>query len=160
MNRAVWAVLLLSGVLAAGCSSTGRKGEGAGEGAGVSTAGYGALGLSSEQLRDPHNRTIYFDFAQSEIPPRYYDLLRAHAAYLSGNTGEAVTVEGHTDERGSREYNIALGERRADAVRRFLQAEGVAGNQITTISYGEERPADPGHDESAWALNRRAVVLY
>lgn len=163
MNRRVWAVLLLSGVIAAGCSSKGRKGEGIDgeEGAGGAyTSGYGALGLSSEQLREIGNRTIYFDYDQSEIPSRYYDLLRAHAAYLSDNPGESVTVEGHTDERGSREYNIALGERRADAVRRFFQAEGVGGGQITTISYGEERSADPGHDESAWALNRRAVVLY
>lgn len=160
MKKGVWAALLLSGVLAAGCSSVGKKGGAGGEGAGVSTEGYGALGLSSEQLREMQNRTIYFDYDQSEIPSRYYDLLRAHAAYLSGNSGNSVTVEGHADERGSREYNIALAERRADAVRRFLQAEGVAGNQITTISYGEERPADPGHDESAWALNRRAVVLY
>jgi len=156
MKKGVWAVILLSGVLAAGCSSTGKKGDGA-EG---STSGYGALSLTAEQLREMQNRTIYFELDQSDIPAQYYDLLRAHGRYLSENTGTSITVEGHADERGSREYNIALGERRADAVRRFLQAEGVGSGQITTISYGEERPADPGHDESAWGLNRRAVILY
>jgi len=157
MNKRVWAVILLSGVLAAGCSSTGKKGEGAD---GASTSGYGALSLTADQLREMHNRTIYFDLDQSDIPVEYHDLLRAHGRYLSENTGMSVTVEGHADERGSREYNIALGERRSDAVRRFLQAEGVGASQITTISYGEERPADPGHNESAWGLNRRAVILY
>ena len=162
MNKGVWAALLLSGVLAAGCSSVGKKKGAGAEGAdgGVGTSGYGALALTAEQLQEMQNRTIYFEFDQSDIPQRYHDLLRAHARYLSENPGTSVTIEGHADERGSREYNIALGEGRADSVRRFLQAEGAGGGQITTISYGEERPADPGHDESAWALNRRAVILY
>lgn len=161
MKKGVWGVLLLAGVLAGGCSSTGGKRGGEGEdGMGGATGGaYGALGLSAEQLREAQNRTIYFEYDQSEVPAQYHDLLRAHARLLLDD-GMSVTVEGHADERGSREYNIALGERRADAVRRFLQAEGVAASQITTISYGEERPADPGSNESAWSLNRRAVVLY
>ena len=161
MKKGVWGMLLLAGVLAAGCSSTGKKdGEEGAYGGGATGGAYGTLGLSAEQLRESQNRTIYFEYDQSDVPAQYHDLLRAHARFLIDNSGTTVTIEGHADERGSREYNIALGEGRADAVRRFLQAEGVAGGQITTISYGEERPADPGSNESAWSLNRRAVVRY
>jgi peptidoglycan-associated lipoprotein len=162
MNKGLWASLLLCGVLAAGCSSTGRKGADSDGGMadGAATSGYGPLALSAEQLQQMDNRVIYFEFDESTVPSRYHDLLRGHGRYLSENPGLSVNIEGHADERGSREYNIALGESRADAVRRFLQAEGAGGNQITTISYGEERAADPGHGESAWALNRRAVLLY
>lgn len=150
------AAVLASSVLVVGCSSSGgSKGGGSG-----STSGYGSIGLTSDQLQLAENRTIYFELDQSDVPVRYHDVLRAQALYLIDNADMTLTIEGHADERGSREYNIALGERRANSVRRFLQAEGVASNRITTISYGEERPADPGSGESAWALNRRAVVLY
>jgi len=82
------------------------------------------------------------------------------ARYLSERPGALVTLEGHADERGSREYNIALGEQRANAVRRLMSLLGAAGSQIRTISYGEERPAADGHDESAWGLNRRVEIIY
>ena len=88
------------------------------------------------------------------------DVLRAHAAYLNTNRSSNVLIEGHADERGSREYNIGLGERRAASIQRFLEAEGVADSQIATLSYGEERPAALGHDEISWAENRRAVLVY
>ena len=97
------------------------------------------------------NRTIYFDFDSSEIKPEYNDLIAAHARYLAANASIRVRLEGNTDERGSREYNIGLGERRAQAVRRALMLQGVAESQITTVSYGEERPAVTGHTEDAWA---------
>src|ERR1700759_3795674 len=87
------------------------------------------------------NRTIYFDFDSSEIKSEYNDLITAHARYLAANPGKRVRIEGNTDERGSREYNIGLGERRAQAVRRALMLQGVTETQITTVSYGEERPA-------------------
>lgn len=113
---------------------------------------------------DPSNplyqRTIYFDYDSTEIKPEYIALMRNHAAYLGTNTGTRVTLEGHTDERGSREYNLALGDQRAETVRRFMVAEGVVPQQMTTLSYGEERPADPGRAESAWARNRRVVIQY
>jgi len=83
-----------------------------------------------------------------------------HGEYLAANRNTTITVEGHCDERGSREYNMALGERRANTVKRFLEAQGVSGRQASIISYGEERPATTGHDEQAWAENRRAVLVY
>jgi len=105
-------------------------------------------------------RVIYFEFDSSAIADSYVPLLKAHGEYLSANSGTSITVEGHADERGTREYNIALGERRADAVRRVLLANGASPNQIKVVSYGEERPAVLGHDESAWSKNRRAELMY
>jgi len=84
----------------------------------------------------------------------------AHAKYLASHGSARVRLEGHTDERGSREYNIGLGERRAQAVRRALLLQGASEGQISTVSYGEERPAVPGHDEAAWAKNRRVEIVY
>lgn len=115
-------------------------------------------------LDDPssplYRKVIYFDYDTVEIKPESADLLRTHAAYLYQTPAATVTLEGHTDERGTRDYNLALGERRADAVKRFMIAEGVAGERLTSLSYGEERPADPGHSESAWAKNRRVELVY
>jgi peptidoglycan-associated lipoprotein len=105
-------------------------------------------------------RTIYFDFDSSEIKGEGTDVVAAHAKYLAANAATRVRLEGHTDERGSREYNIGLGERRAQAVRRALLLQGAADRQISTVSYGEERPAVPGHDEAAWAKNRRVEIVY
>ena len=103
---------------------------------------------------------IYFDYDKSEIKPEFVNVLAAHAKFLNANVNFKVRLEGHTDERGSREYNIGLGERRAQAVRRALLLQGVNENQITTISYGEERPAVDGHDEEAYAKNRRVEISY
>ncbi len=107
-----------------------------------------------------HDRTIYFDYDNAEIKPQYVALARTHARYLGSHTATHVTLEGHTDERGTREYNLALADQRADAVRRFMLAEGVLPNQMSNLSYGEERPADPGHGEQAWRLNRRVIIQY
>jgi peptidoglycan-associated lipoprotein len=113
---------------------------------------------------DPSNplyqRTIYFDYDSPEIKPEYLPVLRTHARYLGTNASTRVTLEGHTDERGTREYNLALGDQRADAVRRFMIADGVLPNQLSTLSYGEERPASSGHSEQAWRQNRRVVIQY
>jgi peptidoglycan-associated lipoprotein len=87
-------------------------------------------------------------------------MLHAHAGYLVANPSATVMIEGHCDERGSREYNIGLGERRANTVKQFFEAEGVDPAQLNTISYGEERPEMLGHDEAAWSKNRRAVLVY
>ena len=105
------------------------------------------------------NRVIYFDYDSSVVKDEAMPIIRAHADYLANN-GSSITLEGHADERGTREYNIALGERRADAVRRILMANGVGSNQIKIVSYGEERPAALGHNEDAWALNRRSEFMY
>lgn len=105
-------------------------------------------------------RVVYFDFDDANIKPEYRDLLAAHGAYLAKNPGLMVTVEGHCDERGTPEYNVGLGERRSNAIKQVLQSYGVQASQIKTLSYGEEKPANPGHDEAAWAQNRRGVLVY
>jgi len=103
---------------------------------------------------------IYFDYDRAEIKPEFVPVVAAHAKYLNGNTARKARLEGHTDERGSREYNIGLGERRSQAVRRALLLQGVAESQITTVSYGEERPATQGSDEAAYSRNRRVEMVY
>jgi peptidoglycan-associated lipoprotein len=103
---------------------------------------------------------IYFDFDQSELRAEYSDLMARHAARLSNSSRTKVRLEGHADERGSREYNIGLGERRAQAVRRMLLIQGATAEQISTVSFGEERPAAMGSDEESYALNRRVEIKY
>jgi peptidoglycan-associated lipoprotein len=103
---------------------------------------------------------IYFEYDRAEIKPEFVPIVTAHAKYLNANAGNKVRLEGHSDERGSREYNIGLGERRAQAVRRALMLQGVTESQITTVSYGEERPAVQGSDEAAYAKNRRVELVY
>jgi peptidoglycan-associated lipoprotein len=103
---------------------------------------------------------VYFDFDSSEIRSEYVPVVAAHAQYLVKYPTGRVRLEGHTDERGSREYNIGLGERRAQTVRRALLAQGVAEAQITTVSYGEERPAVEGSDEAAFGQNRRVELVH
>lgn len=102
---------------------------------------------------------IYFDYDRAEIKPEYVPIVTAHAKYLNGNAVRKLRLEGHSDERGSREYNIGLGERRAQAVRRALLLQGVSETQLTTVSYGEERPAVQGSDETAYAKNRRVEMV-
>jgi peptidoglycan-associated lipoprotein len=103
---------------------------------------------------------IYFDFDRSDIRPEFASLITAHARHLAGAGATRIRVEGHTDERGSREYNIALGERRAQAIRRALMLQGAGDGQLTTVSYGEERPAAEGSDETAYEKNRRVELVY
>jgi len=105
-------------------------------------------------------RTFYFDFDEAVIRPADLAALEVHARVLRDNPQRQVMVEGHCDERGTREYNLALGERRADAVKSFLTASGVPASRVESVSYGEERPDDPGHTEAAWSRNRRAVLIY
>ena len=105
-------------------------------------------------------RIIYFDFDRADIRADSQSVAAAHAQYLSKNPSQKVRLEGHADERGSREYNIGLGERRGQAVRRALLLQGVAETQLSTVSYGEERPAVAGSDEQAYALNRRVEIVY
>ena len=105
-------------------------------------------------------RVVYFDFDDSNVKPAARDLLALHGAFLAKNPGLNVTVEGHCDERGTPEYNVALGERRAKAVAQVLMSYGVQASQIKTISYGEEKPAVLGHNEAAWEKNRRGVLVY
>lgn len=104
-------------------------------------------------------RVIYFDFDKSDVKAEYRSIVAAHAAYMASSSSARVTLEGHADERGTREYNLALGERRANAVKEYLVSRGVSANRIETISYGKERPAVLGSNESAWQQNRRGVSV-
>ncbi len=119
--------------------------------------GQGALGPDGDL---GSQRVIYFGYDSSEIGGEYAAVVAAHGRFLSSNPGVRVRLEGHTDERGSREYNIGLAERRAQTVRRALALQGVQPSQLTTVSYGEERPAAAGSDENAWSKNRRVELVY
>lgn len=105
-------------------------------------------------------RVVYFDYDSYVIKPEYQTVLDAHARFVKANSARKVVIEGHTDERGGREYNLALGQRRSEAVRRALNLLGVADSQVEAVSFGKEKPADPGADEAAWAKNRRAEIAY
>jgi len=116
----------------------------------------------NKEARQAAGTTVYFELDEDVVSSKGRQVLEAHAWFLSqpANTGTIVSVDGHCDERGTPAYNLALGERRAKAVAQILMSYGVASSQIKTVSHGEESPADPGHDESAWSKNRRAVLDY
>ena len=155
---------------------TGAAPGGAGSGAnasGIGAGGTSGSGLGSERpvaqvsvdpLNDPNSplakRSIYFDFDSFIIRDEFRGTVEAHARYLQANRNRKVIIQGNTDERGSREYNLALGQKRAEAVRRALNTVGVSDNQIKAVSLGEEKPRGTGNDESAWAENRRADLVY
>lgn len=120
----------------------------------------GAQGGGSSSDEAMEGRVIYFEYDSSEVLPQYRSVVEANAAYLAGNPDAVATLEGHADERGSREYNIALGERRAYAVKSQMNLLGAGDNQINIVSYGEERPALEGHDDDAWSKNRRVEIRY
>lgn len=109
---------------------------------------------------DTRTRVVYFAFDRAEIPQAAYATLKAHAKHLAGNPAARLTLEGHADERGTPEYNVALSERRAASVVNFLTLNGAKAAQIEVVSFGEEKPAELGHDELSWAKNRRAVLSY
>jgi peptidoglycan-associated lipoprotein len=151
---------------AAGTQIPGSSNTTPGEGASTSgraldsdAAAQGANGMNAA-TGPLAKRIIYFDFDKSEIKPEFADLVAAHARNLTSHSNLHVKLEGNTDERGTREYNIGLGERRAQAVRRALMLQGVAESQLTTVSFGAERPAVEGDDEAAWTQNRRVELVY
>lgn len=117
-----------------------------------------------DPLDDPASglakREIFFDFDRFEIKPEFTPIVEAHGRYLAANGNRRVVIEGNADERGSREYNLALGQKRADAVKNRLTLLGARATQIETISFGEERPRCTQHDESCWSQNRRADIVY
>lgn len=177
-------LLFFLGLFATACTTTPEQGEGpdvvdktgsaemADDGAGDAEAGseaqaFGAEGDQATALQELENpesllsvRIIYFDYDSSTVLSQFEEIIQAHASFLQANPGVVTTLEGHADERGSREYNLALGERRAQAVKQQLVVLGASPEQVRTVSYGEERPADPGHDEQAWSLNRRVEFVY
>ena len=141
-----------------GASTSGSPGTGV-TGTGVPSTQQGA-----NPLRDPNNilskRSIYFELDSFTVSDQYKQLVESHARYLAANRNARATLQGHGDERGSREYNIALGQKRSDAVKRMMTLLGVQEVQVETVSFGEERPKNPGHDETAWAENRRVDIQY
>ncbi|HEX3951824.1 MAG TPA: peptidoglycan-associated lipoprotein Pal [Steroidobacteraceae bacterium] len=117
-------------------------------------------GINGEGTGPLARKIIYFDFDKSEIKPEFADIVTTTAHVLTANPKIKLKLEGNTDERGTREYNIGLGERRSQAVRRALMLQGVAESQVSTVSFGSERPAAEGDDEAAWAKNRRVEVVF
>ena len=174
---------LVMALLISGCTpGTKPDGEGAaeggdaaGSGATVGTIGDGGalagsalegmtISYEKNAINDPENvlsiKTIYFNFDSSELSEDDVEVIKHHGKYLALNSDATLRLEGHTDERGTREYNIALADRRAQSVKKLLLYQGASSSQITIISYGEEKPAAFGHDEDAWKLNRRAELVY
>jgi peptidoglycan-associated lipoprotein len=174
--RMILTVLFVA--LAAGCSSkatkeqeglgdstyAGQPGGGAQTGSGGATSAGQGSAFDDSAAAGPRasakNRTVYFEYDRDEIKPEYRDLVAGHGKFLAANPNVRVRLEGHADERGSREYNIGLGERRAQAVKQALLLQGAGASQLTTVSYGEERPAATGSDEESWSLNRRVEIVY
>jgi peptidoglycan-associated lipoprotein len=134
--------------------------------AGTSTTGVGGTAAGSQRnpLKDPSSplskRIVYFDFDSYVVKDEFKPMIEAHGRYLQANRNARMTVQGSTDERGSREYNIALGQRRADALKKLLILYGATEIQIETVSFGKEKPAREGHDEASWAENRRDVIVF
>ena len=166
---AAFAVIVAA--LIAGCSSTPTgpeqsvapvetRGPGV---ATVTTGGVEGRGLPAE-LTDPKSilskRSVYFDYDKFDVKAEYKDLVAAHAKFLANNRQFKMLIQGNTDERGSREYNLALGQKRADAVKKTLVLLGAREDQVESVSLGEEKPKNEGHDEAAYAENRRADMLY
>ncbi|KTC85225.1 peptidoglycan-associated lipoprotein Pal [Legionella brunensis] len=154
-------------VLLASCSKTPGSADGMGGAGGASAHGLGQLGRFAGQepgesytTQAPHNQIYLFSYDDSSFNPKYTASLNAQSEYLKTHPGARVLLAGHTDERGSREYNIALGERRADTVAELMRMAGVGRNQIRVVSYGKERPANFGHDEGSHMQNRRVELTY
>ena len=170
------AAVMLSVVMLWGCSSTPKTTPSAEAGVATQpsapttgTAETGAVDTGArmapvDELSDPNSplakRTVYFDFDKSDIKPEARKIIENHAKYLAANPNTHIVLQGHCDERGTREYNLGLGERRARAVQQVMTLLGVSSSQLELVSYGEERSAAAGHDESAWKLNRRVELVY
>ena len=172
------AILIALAVLAAGCASKETRQEPSVTDRSTTSPSTGSTAAPSpstrpttptapvagDPLRDPNNalskRSVFFDYDSNAVKDEYRGLVQAHARYLTDKRDSRVRIEGNCDERGSREYNLALGQRRAEAVKKVMTVLGVADGRIETVSYGEEKPVADGHDEQAWAQNRRADIRY
>jgi peptidoglycan-associated lipoprotein len=172
--RGTAAAALLAALVLGGCSSSVPLNEGkaqietrnpnqgtqAGSGSGTSQSNVTNvdLGAGKQSASDSLPRTVYFDFDSYVVKDDYRPVIEAHAKRLSADRKKRLVVEGHTDERGGSEYNLALGQKRAEAVVKSLETLGAADNQLEAVSFGKERPAVQGSDEDAWAKNRRAEL--
>jgi peptidoglycan-associated lipoprotein len=163
MNRSLIIVALVGAIAVTGCASKrdrlppGPMGTGSGPG-GPGAGGY-ALGSQEDFLANIASDRIYFDTDRFNVDAEDAEVLRSQAAWLQRYPNVRIVVEGHCDERGTRDYNLALGERRANAAKNYLASLGINPGRITTISYGKERPIAMGSDPAAWARNRRAVTV-
>lgn len=156
-----------SSASAASAGSSSAKGQGSSNASGSSTSAAEAKAAEEAAIKESQDlyaklqgQVVNFDFDRSEVKADFYSVIKINADYMALNPNAMVTISGHCDERGTREYNLALGERRANAVKNALIAEGVSPSRISTKSYGEENPVALGHDESSWAKNRRAEFSY
>ncbi|WP_423198126.1 MULTISPECIES: peptidoglycan-associated lipoprotein Pal [unclassified Cupriavidus] len=170
MPQMLTKTLAIAALLALGACSSGVKLDDTAK-AGAGGAQPGADGravqpvdVSRDPLNDPNGplakRSVYFDFDSYTVKSDYQGMLSAHAQYLNANKGRKVLIQGNTDERGTSEYNLALGQKRAEAVRRSLGSLGVSDSQMEAVSLGKEKPKATGHDEASWAENRRADIAY
>lgn len=158
-------VIILSALLLAACA---KHGTGSADGSGLSSNGldnpfgsFGGQGSGESYTTDaPRPQIFLFAYDSDSVNPKYLPAINAQSNYLKDNPSARVLIAGHTDEIGSREYNIALGERRANTVADIMRMDGVRSNQIRVVSYGKERPANLGHDDEAHAQNRRAEFTY
>jgi peptidoglycan-associated lipoprotein len=161
--RMVFAALLV-GALAACHSGVKLNDKGATGAVGQQPNPNAVAPVTVDELNNPNSplakRSVYFDFDSYEVKSEYGQLLQAHAQYMKSHPDRHVLIQGNTDERGTSEYNLALGQKRADAVRRALATYGVPDSQMEAVSLGKEKPSATGHDEASWAQNRRADILY
>jgi len=171
VNKIVFSALLVS--LLAACSSQEVKEQPkapvesrvpSAADTGAQTSGAQTQGVAVNPLKDPNNilskRSVYYDFDKYDVKDEFKPMVDAHAKYLGKNTSANVAVQGNCDERGSREYNVALGHKRAESVRKMMNVLGVGDKQIETVSFGEEKPRAECHDESCWKENRRSDIVY
>lgn len=158
-----FAAVVLAGMLA-GCHSGVKMNEGVGTSQGSVASPTYVAPVQADELNNPNSplakRSIYFDFDSYTVKSEYQSLLEAHAQYLRSHPNRHVLIQGNTDERGTAEYNLALGERRSEAVLHALELLGVPDSQLEAVSLGKEKPVALGHDEAAWAQNRRADLVY
>lgn len=144
-----------------GADATGLDGADGGDGTAIMDgAPMDAIEMLEQTEGALANRTIYFEFDSAKLSSESIQILETHGNFIAGNGEVSVRLEGHADERGSREYNIALGDRRAQSVRRVLLFQGASVDQVETVSYGEEQPVMSGHTEEAWGKNRRVELIY
>ena len=162
--RLALAVMMISALAA--CKSGVKLDDKANAGGAVSTqpSADNVAQVNVDPLNDPNSplakRSIYFDFDQYSVKPEFQSLLQAHADYLRSHPARHVLIQGNTDERGTSEYNLALGQRRSQAVMSGLETLGAPATQLEAVSLGKEKPVALGHDEDAWAQNRRADLVY
>ncbi len=145
---------------ASGSSSTSGSESGSATTFGTGTDARSGMSALDDPTSPLSVRILYFDYDSSEVLPAYREVLEAHANYLVQNPNITISLEGHADERGSREYNLALGERRSQSAKRHMMLFGPASSQIRATSYGEERPIADGHNDEAWSQNRRVEIIY